>query len=96
MCILTAVFIGLIAAFTYLAVNLRRYFADQLSDEAFRIQAIFSIFTVTFFTKAVFIVLEGFEVFENDFLVETILNIFDIIPLSLIIGFHWFCFSAQC
>jgi len=88
--------LGLCIASIDLLVNMHKHFAKELQDEARRIKVIFLVLTVSYVSRAVVYILVHVGVIKDFLLVYLVMYIFwDIIPLSLIMYYHFSNFQAQ-
>jgi len=95
-CELVLISIFLTSAYCYLSVNIKQHFAKELQDEGERIRAIFVFFSLSYISRAVVELLSGVKVIKHDFAVFHFMYFFwDVLPLSLIMRFHYKCFKAQ-
>jgi len=91
-----SVSLGLCIASIDLLVNMHKHFAKELQDEARRIKVIFLVLTVSYVSRAVIYILTLVGVIKHFTLVYYVMYIFwDIIPLSLIMYYHFNNFKAQ-
>jgi len=89
--------IGLTIACTCLMVRMNKYFPRNLKDEACRIKTIFLVFTVSYLTRAtVFLVLRRVEeaYVTINLIFDVGYNFWDVIPLTLIMRYHYKCFPT--
>jgi len=75
---------------------MHKHFAKELQDEARRIKVIFLVLTISYLSRGVCYPLANYEVIKHKNLVYDVMYIFwDIIPLSLIMYYHFNNFKAQ-
>jgi len=87
--------IGLVTASIYLLVNMHKYFEVQLKDEARRIRVIFLMLTVSYVSRAVVYLLAGVWITNTWMVYLVMYNLWDILPLSLIMYYHNTNFNEQ-
>jgi len=87
--------IGLVTASTYLLTNMHKYFEVQLKDEARRIRVIFLMLTVSYVSRAVVYLLAGVWITNTWMVYLVMYNLWDILPLSLIMYYHNTNFNEQ-
>ena len=93
---LVLISISLTIAYCYLSVNIKEHFAEQLQDEGKRIRAIFVFFSLSYISRAVVYILS--QVFKKKYeeaVYDVLYFFWDVLPLSLIMSFHYKCFKAQ-
>ena len=92
-----SVSIGLVISAIYLLINMHMYFEKQLQDESRRIKVIFLVLTVSYVSRGVlYIMTNTTEVIEHETIVYLAMYTFwDIIPLSLIMLYHYVAFEAE-
>ena len=94
-CELILVNIGLICAYVYLDWNLSKYFAKQLQPQARRIKVTFVVFSMSYLVRATVwlcYMLEHME-FNYHLVYGFIYFICEIIPISLVLGYHVMAFK---
>jgi len=88
--------IGLCIASIDLILNMHKYFAKELQEEARRIKVIYLILIIAYPSRGVIFLLLHYKVIEHDSIVYMVIYIFsDIIPLSLIMFYHNSAFTAE-
>ena len=96
---LLSISLGLTISVIYLFVQMHFYFDMRvMMAEAGRVRTIFLAFTLTYVSRAVFTLLGIYDVLEyyNLFIIYNVFyNIWDILPLTLIMIYHSKCFGAQ-
>jgi len=95
--IFTVLSIGLTVACACLIVRMKKYFPRNLKDEGSRIKAIFLVFTISYLTRAlVYFILERGLVSYLAFnlIFDVGFNFWDVIPLTLIMMYHYKCFPT--
>jgi len=91
-----SVSIGLVISAIYLLINIHMYFEKQLKDEARRIKVIFLVLTVSYVSRVVVYILTSARLIEHYWIVYLVMYTFwDILPLSLIMFYHYNNFKAQ-
>jgi len=89
----------LTAAYRNLSKSIEKYFAAILHDEARRIKTTFILFATSLVTRAlVFLIVSLVPIIEENYktLVFHFMDIvWDILPLTVTLSYHHFCFSAQ-
>jgi len=103
-CVLFFVAISLTVSVSILFRNLNSYYPHDLPDERRRIQMIFIVFSSAFCVKAIFglfeqLLIKGVSDGDDNFayfVVVYIMNFFwDMLPLFLVMHYHFMCYSAQ-
>jgi len=92
--------ISLCVAYWFFSNSIHEHFAAQLQDEARRVKAVFILFSLSYISRTLIYLLFAFLSTKIDnthsFAVFYLLYFFwDILPLTLIMKFHNFCFAAQ-
>ena len=92
--VLITLSIALTTASCYLVVNARRYFGPVLKDESFRVQTIHIVYTSAYLTRAlvyiIFLILDiDFFSFTGKLTYYVLYNIWDVLPLTLIMTYHY-------
>ena len=90
---------GLTISVSVLLYNMKLYFPHHLKDEKRRVKTIFIVYTVAYFTRAVTYVLYV-QFFYKDYFASHVVYLimyffWDIIPLSLIMWYHYISFKSQ-
>ena len=96
--VLITVSILLALSFTILIIQMKRYFAAQMVDEARRIKTMYVCFTVSSISRAVVFLLCRHEVIKEYNQPKVYFSLYffwDFIPLSLVMYYHYHCFTAQ-
>lgn len=98
--VLMSISLGLTATVTYLLVQMYYYFDPKvMKDEAGRIRTIYITFTLAYISRTLVNLLTRFNVIKeglNPYIVNLVCyNIWDILPLTLIMVYHSKCFDAQ-
>jgi len=98
---MTLLAIGLCVACTCLIIRMNKYFPRSLKDEGCRIKTIFLVFTISYLTKAVLSLVlpiadyyDKISIFANQFTYEIGYNFWDVVPLTLIMMYHYKCFPT--
>ena len=78
---------------------MKKYFSKNLRVEACRIKTIFVIYSLTYVTRGIIYVLHK-RVYDQLWRIMTLtyfvmFNIWDVLPLSLIMAFHYTCFEEK-
>jgi len=98
--VLIALSIGLTTASCYLVVNARRDFGPVLKEESCRVQTIHIVYTSAYLTRALvytIFVSIGIDVHSFPYLMTyyVLYNIWDVVPLMLIMTYHYKNFLFQ-
>ena len=90
--------IAVVLSITYglLVVNMNKFFDDQMLDEKNRLKYIYIVFTISSFSRIVVFLFNETDVLNHSEEVYPIMSIiWDILPLSWIIYYHYRMFGAQ-
>jgi len=88
--------LGLCIASIDLLITMHKHFAKELQDETRRIKVIFLVLTISYISRGVCYLLVIFKVIKHIEVVYLVMYVFwDIIPLSLIMYYHFNNFKAQ-
>jgi len=90
--VLLSLSIALTCAYMYLYMNMKRYFAEEMKDEERRVNTIYIVFTIACISRAV---IDFFEDPIDDQVFSVMYIFWEVIPLCLIMAYHYKCFSAQ-
>ena len=99
--IMTLLAIGLCVACICLIIRMNKYFPRNLKDEGCRIKTIFLMFTISYLTRTVIslvlpvaLIFGKIEEFAYGITYEICYNVWDVIPLTLIMMYHYKCFPT--
>ena len=99
--IMTLLSIGLCVACICLIKRMNKFFPRHLKDEGCRIKAIFLVFTISYLTRAVLSLvlpvaaqLGKITWFASQLTYGICYNFWDVIPLTLIMMYHYECFPT--
>jgi len=88
--------VSLLTSYIYLAWNIKLYFAKELQDEGNRIKGIFVFFSLSYISRGTVFLLVQIDAIEHVAVVYYTMYFFwDVLPLCLIMRFHYKCFKAQ-
>jgi len=88
--------IGLTVSVVSLFKNINLYFERRLNEEAYKIKTIFIVFTVCWTTRAIARIAQLYlSEFETEVLYGVMYFVWDILPLGIIMVYHYQSYSAQ-
>ena len=83
-------------SYIYLSWNIKQYFAKELQDEGNRIKAIFIFFSLSYISRGtVFLLVKLHAIKHVGAVYYTVYFFWDVLPLCLIMRFHYKCFKEQ-
>jgi len=91
-----ALSIGLTVSVVILLKTVNKYFKEILEAEAKKIKMIYIVFTVTYVTRTITYLIPWHSqshVFFNDVVNYSMFAVWDILPLGLIMRYHFICFT---
>jgi len=96
---LFSITVGLTISVSVLLYNMKLFFPHVLKDEKRRVKTIFLVYTTAYFTRAVIFLVYNEWLCDNyveSYIMYYTLYIFwDILPLSLIMWYHYISFKSQ-
>jgi len=97
--VLLSISLGLTVSVAYLFVQIHRHFNRQvMMAEAARVRTIFLVFILTYISRAIIYLIQMVYIKKpaNTALVYYVFyNIWDVVPLMLIMHYHYTCYEAQ-
>jgi len=88
--------VSLILSYIYIAWNINKHFAKELKGEGIKIKAIFVVFALSFFSRAIVYSLETLKVIDdNGAVFYTMYFFWDVLPLCCIMWYHLHAFKDE-